>query len=137
MKPETKYSRSGDLNIAYQVVGQGPRDLVYIPGFVSNLEHYWDETRNAHFMERLASFSRLIWFDKRVTGLSDRSVPVPTLEQRIDDVRAVMDAVGSERATIFGTSEGGPMSALFAATYPKRTTAAGFVRQLRSYCLGA
>jgi len=123
MKPETKYTRSGDLNIAYQVVGQGPRDLVYIPGFVSNLEHYWDEPRNAHFMERLASFSRLIWFDKRGTGLSDRSVPVPTLEQRMDDVRAVMDAVGSERATIFGTSEGGPMSALFAATYPKRTTA--------------
>ena len=123
MKPDTKYARSGDLNIAYQVVGQGPRDLVYIPGFVSNLEHFWDEPRNAHFMERLASFSRLIWFDKRGTGLSDRSVPVPTLEQRMDDVRAVMDAVGSERATIFGTSEGGPMSALFAATYPKRTTA--------------
>ena len=123
MKPETKYARSGDLNIAYQVVGQGPRDLVYIPGFVSNLEHYWDEPHNAHFMERLASFSRFIWFDKRGTGLSDRSVPVPTLEQRMDDVRGVMDAVGSERATIFGTSEGGPMSALFAATYPKRTTA--------------
>ena len=123
MKPETKYARSDDVNIAYQVVGHGSRDLVYVPGFVSNLEHYWEEPRTAHFLERLASFSRLIWFDKRGTGLSDRGVPVPTLEQRMDDVRAVMDAAGSERATIFGVSEGGPMSALFAATYPKRTTA--------------
>jgi class 3 adenylate cyclase len=123
MKPETKYARSGDVNIAYQVIGKGPRDLVYVPGFVSNLENYWDEPRSAHFLERLASFSRLIWFDKRGTGLSDRSVPVPTLEQRMDDVRGVMDTVGSERATILGISEGGPMSALFAATYPKRTTA--------------
>jgi pimeloyl-ACP methyl ester carboxylesterase len=123
MRPETKYARSGDVNIAYQVVGKGPLDLVYVPGFVSNLDTYWDEPRTAHFLERLASFSRLIWFDKRGTGLSDRSVPVPTLEQRMDDVRGVMDAVGSERATILGVSEGGPMSALFAATYPKRTTA--------------
>ena len=123
MRPETKYARSGDVNIAYQVVGKGPLDLIYVPGFVSNLETYWDEPRTAHFLERLASFSRLIWFDKRGTGLSDRSVPVPTLEQRMDDVRGVMDAVGSERATILGVSEGGPLSALFAATYPKRTTA--------------
>jgi hypothetical protein len=72
MKPETKYARSGDVNIAYQVIGKGPRDLVYVPGFVSNLENYWDEPRSAHFLERLASFSRLIWFDKRGTGLSDR-----------------------------------------------------------------
>jgi pimeloyl-ACP methyl ester carboxylesterase len=78
MRPETKYARSGDVNIAYQVVGKGPLDLVYVPGFVSNLENYWDEPRNAHFLERLASFSRLIWFDKRGTGLSDRSEPVPT-----------------------------------------------------------
>lgn len=123
MRAQVNYARSGDINIAYQVVGKGPRDLVYIPGFVSNLEHYWDEPRSARFLERLASFSRLIWFDKRGTGLSDRGVPVPTLEQRMDDVRGVMDAVGSDRATILGVSEGGPMSVLFAATYPKRTTA--------------
>ena len=123
MRPQTKYARSGEVNVAYQVVGHGPRDLVYIPGFISNIEHFWDDVRTARFLERLASFSRLIWFDKRGTGLSDRGVPVPTLEQRMDDVRCVMDAVGSERATILGVSEGGPMSALFAATYPKRTTA--------------
>jgi pimeloyl-ACP methyl ester carboxylesterase len=130
MRPQTKYARSGEVNIAYQVVGDGPRDLVYIPGFISNVEHFWDDARTAHFLERLASFSRLIWFDKRGTGLSDRGVPVPTLEQRMDDVRCVMDAVGSERATILGVSEGGPMSALFAATYPRRTTALVLVGSL-------
>jgi class 3 adenylate cyclase len=121
MRPETRYAKSGDVHIAYQVVGSGPFDLVFVPGFISNLEHYWSQPRLARFMERLASFSRLIMFDKRGTGLSDRVGQVPTLEQRMDDVRAVMDAVGSERASIFGMSEGGAMSVLFAATYPERT----------------
>jgi class 3 adenylate cyclase len=125
MPPETRYARSGDVNIAYQVVGEGPRDLVYVPGWVSNIELMWENPATAHFLGRLASFSRLVLFDKRGTGLSDR-VPndeLPTLEQRMDDVRAVLDAVGSERAALFGHSEGGNMCVLFAATYPERTTA--------------
>lgn len=120
---ETHYAKSGDVNIAYQVVGDGPLDLVLVPGFVSHLESDWDEPRSAHFLERLASFSRLIRFDKRGTGLSDRPGGLPDLETRMDDVRAVMDAVRSERAALFGYSEGGPMCCLFAATYPDRTTA--------------
>src|SRR5215472_3381336 len=121
--PKTQYVRSGDIFIAYQVIGSGPIDLVYVPGFVSHLEHEWEEPRLARFYRRLASFSRLIRFDKRGTGLSDRIASIPTLEQRMDDVRVVMDAVGSERAALFGISEGGPMSVLFAATYPERTSA--------------
>ena len=123
--PETRYARSGDVNIAYQVTGEGPRDLVYVPGWVSNVELMWEEPAMALFLERLASFSRLILFDKRGTGLSDR-VPndeLPTLEQRMDDVRAVLEAVGSDRAALFGHSEGGNMCVLFAATYPQRTAA--------------
>ncbi len=125
MQPETKYARSGDVNIAYQVVGSGALDLVYVMGWVTNLDHFWEEPSYARFLNRLASFSRLILFDKRGTGLSDRvqESQLPTLEQRMDDVRAVMDAVGSERAALFGVSEGGPMSALFTATYPERTVA--------------
>jgi pimeloyl-ACP methyl ester carboxylesterase len=125
MAPETRYARSGDLNIAYQVTGEGPRDLVYVPGWVSNIELMWEEPAMAHFLGRLASFSRLILFDKRGTGLSDRvsTGELPTLEQRMDDVRAVLEAVGSERAALFGHSEGGNMCVLFAATYPERTTA--------------
>jgi len=122
MQPPTRYAKSGDVNIAYQVVGDGPFDLVCVPGWVSHLDLNWEEPDYARFLERLASFSRLILFDKRGTGLSDR-VPVnelPTLEQRMDDVRAVMDAVGSESAALLGASEGGPMCALFAATYPER-----------------
>jgi class 3 adenylate cyclase len=122
MPPVTRYAKSGDVHIAYQVTGEGPLDLVWVPGFVSHLEHHWEEPAMARFTERLASFSRLIRFDKRGTGLSDR-VAIPTLEQRMDDVRLVMDAVGSERAALFGISEGGPMSLLFAATYPDRTVA--------------
>jgi pimeloyl-ACP methyl ester carboxylesterase len=120
---EIGYARSGDVNVAYEVVGDGPIDLVLVSGFVSHLEHDWDEPRSAHFLERLASFSRLIRFDKRGTGLSDRPGGLPDLETRMDDVRAVMDATGSERAALFGYSEGGPMSVLFAATYPTRATA--------------
>jgi class 3 adenylate cyclase len=120
---ETHYARSGDLRIAYQVVGKGALDLVLVPGFISNLDLYWDEPTVAHFLARLSSFSRLILFDKRGTGLSDRLGNLPTLEERMDDVRAVMDAVESKRAALFGLSEGGAMSMLFAATYPERTQA--------------
>jgi pimeloyl-ACP methyl ester carboxylesterase len=118
-----RYARSGDVNIAYQVTGDGPRDLVLVPGFISHLDLDWDEPRSAYFLRRLASFSRLIRFDKRGTGLSDRPGGLPDLETRMDDVRAVLDAVGSEETALFGYSEGGPMSALFAGTYPERTTA--------------
>jgi class 3 adenylate cyclase len=123
MQPETRYAKSGDVNIAFQVVGEGPRDLVLVPGFVSHLDLDWEEPRYAHFLQRLASFSRLIMFDKRGTGLSDRPGGLPDLETRMDDVRAVMDTVGSDRAALFGYSEGGPMCILFAATYPERTSA--------------
>ncbi|MGH7048882.1 MAG: adenylate/guanylate cyclase domain-containing protein [Stellaceae bacterium] len=121
--PETRYARSGDLHIAYQVVGSGALDLVVVHGAFTNLELLWEIPRSAHFHKRLASFSRLILFDKRGMGLSDRIAGAATLEERMDDVRAVMDAVGSERAAIFGSSEGGAMSMLFAATYPERTRA--------------
>ncbi len=118
-----RYARSGDVNIAYQVTGDGPFDLVLVPGFFSHLEIDWEHPANAHLIERLGSFSRLIRFDKRGTGLSDRDVGLPDFETRMDDVRAVMDAVGSESAALFGYSEGGPMCLLFAATYPERVRA--------------
>jgi pimeloyl-ACP methyl ester carboxylesterase/class 3 adenylate cyclase len=121
--PETRYAKSGDVHIAYQVVGDGPIDLVFVPGFVSNVEATWDQPGRAAFFRRLASFSRLILFDKRGTGMSDRTSQIFTLEQRMEDVNAVMDAAGSKRAALFGISEGGPMSVLFAATYPQRTSA--------------
>src|SRR6266550_1535784 len=125
MPPETRYAKSGDVNIAYQVVGDGPFDLVYVPGWVSNVELLWEKPKPARFLERLASFSRLILFDKRGTGMSDRvsTDRLPTLEQRMDDVRAVLDAVGSQDAALLGHSEGGSMSVLFAATYPERSRA--------------
>ena len=125
LPPKTEYARSGELHIAYQVVGEGPLDLVYVPGWVSNVERAWEEPALARFLGRLASFSRLIVFDKRGTGLSDRVAParLPALEERMDDLRAVMDAAGSERAAVFGFSEGGNLSALFAASYPQRTRA--------------
>lgn len=122
MTPETRYAKSGDINIAYQVLGDGPRDLILVPGWVSNVEVLWEERAVARFLRRLASYSRLILFDKRGTGLSDRAGDLPSLETRMDDVRAVMDAVGSERATLCGYSEGGVMCALFAASYPARTS---------------
>jgi class 3 adenylate cyclase len=121
--PEIRYAKSDDIYIAYQVLGRGPLDMVFVPGFISHLEHYWEAPPIVRFAQRLASFTRLILLDKRGTGLSDRVAGVATLEQRMDDVRAVMDTVGSERAVVFGISEGGPMSALFAATYPNRTSA--------------
>lgn len=125
LRPETRYVQNGDVNIAFQVVGSGPVDIVFVMGWISHLEYFWKHHLFASFLERLASFSRLILFDKRGTGLSDR-VPndaLPTIEERMDDVRAVMDAVGSESAVLFGVSEGGPMCSVFAATYPERTKA--------------
>jgi len=138
MPPETRYAKSGDVNIAYQVVGDGPFDLVYVPGWVSNVDLFWEKPKPARFLEHLASFSRLILFDKRGTGMSDRvsNDRLPTLEQRMDDVRAVLDAVGSENAALLGHSEGGSMSVLFAATYPERSRAlvlvGAFAKRLRS-----
>src|SRR3990172_13278 len=123
MKPETRYARSGDVSVAYQVLGEGPIDLVCAPGLISHVEHMWERPTIARFHERLASFSRLIIFDKRGTGASDPVATIPTLEDRMDDERAVMDATGSERAALFGVSEGATFAALFAATYPGRTRA--------------
>jgi pimeloyl-ACP methyl ester carboxylesterase len=121
--PETRFTQSGEISIACQVLGSGPIDLVLVPGFLSHLEENWQDPDLARFLEHFASFSRLIMFDKRGTGLSDRSVGIATLEQRMDDVRAVMDAVGSRSAALLGISEGGPMCVLFAATHPERTRA--------------
>ena len=118
--PQTRFARSGDLSIAYQVIGDGDIDVILVPQWLSNIEQYWDSSAASYFLRRIASFSRLIMFDKRGTGLSDAVPTTQTLEERMDDVLAVMDAVGSERAVLFGPSEGGPMAALFAATYPER-----------------
>ena len=126
MRPiQTRYAHSGDVRIAYQVVGQGSFDLVFVPGFISNLELHWEDEGYGRLLKRLSAFSRLILFDKRGTGLSDRvdAHHLPSLETRMDDVRAVMDAAGSGRAALLGASEGAPMAMLFAATYPKRTRA--------------
>ncbi len=132
---EIQYAHSGEVNIAYQVIGDAPLDLVLVMGWLSHLEYFWREPRFARFLRRLASFSRLVLFDKRGTGLSDRvGMDLPTLEERMDDVRAVMDAVGLQRAALLGISEGGSLCALFAATYPERTSAlvmiGGFPRRL-------
>jgi len=121
--PTAKYAKSADVHIAYQVVGEGAQNLVLVPGWVSHIEYAWEDPSCSHFLRRLASFSRLILLDRRGTGLSDRVSELPTLEQRMDDVRAVMDAAGAERAALFGLSEGGPMCLTFAATYPSRTSA--------------
>jgi pimeloyl-ACP methyl ester carboxylesterase len=121
--PETRYAKGGNVHIAYQVLGNGSLPLVLVPGFISHVEQVWEEPRVAYLLNRLASFCRLIWFDKRGTGLSDRVAAMPTIEERMDDVRIVMDAVGTQRAALLGISEGGPMTALFAATYPHRTSA--------------
>lgn len=119
----TRYAKSGDLSIAYQVAGDGPIDLVVVPGLVSHVEAFHELPGYSHFIERLASFARVITFDKRGTGLSDRVANAPTYEQRMEDILAVMDAAASERAALFGISEGGPLGALLAATFPGRTTA--------------
>ena len=123
VRPQTHYVKSAGCNIAYQVTGDGPLDMIYVPGWVSNLDYFWASPRVTHVFERLGSFCRLILCDKRGTGLSDRNVGFPTLEQRMEDVRAVLDAVGSKRTVVFGSSEGGNMCMLFAATYPERTAA--------------
>ena len=123
MTAPIRYARSGDVNIAYQVTGEGPFDLVLVPGFFSHLEIDREHAGYYRFLERLGSFARLICFDKRGTGLSDRGVGLPDFETRMDDVRAVMDAVGSESAALLGYSEGGPLCILFAATYPHRVRA--------------
>lgn len=121
MKPNTQYTKSGSLSIAYQVFGSGTIDLVYIPGWVSNIDWMWNCPELVDFLEELGKIARVILFDKRGTGLSDRIVELSTLEERMDDIRVVMDAVGSKKAVLFGHSEGGSVSALFAATYPNRT----------------
>ncbi len=122
MEAETKYARSGDVHIAYRIFGDGPRDIILLPGTLSHVELYWELPANEYILKRLTSFARVIVFDKRGQGLSDR-VAEHTLEERIGDVHAVLDAAGSKRATVFGWSEGGPMSLMFAATYPERTSA--------------
>src|SRR5262249_38017729 len=123
VQPETRYARSGDLWIAYQVAGEGPFDLVFVSPFLTHVELQWTLPGFDETLAKLGSFSRLIRFDKRGVGMSDRVSGAPTLEARMDDVRAVRDAVGSTRAALFGVSEGAPMSLLFAATYPERTAA--------------
>jgi len=134
--PETRYARSGTVNIAYQVVGTGPSDLVYIPSWITNVEENWEEPTYARMLTRLASFSRLILFDKRGTGLSDRVPALSTLEERMEDVQAVMGAVGSSRAVLFGSTEGGAMSAVFAAMHPERVQAlvmyGAYAKRIRS-----
>ena len=136
MPPRTRYARSGDLSIAYQVVGDGPVDLVHAPGAITHLEYAWEEPSVARQLRRLAAFTRLILFDKRGTGLSDRTAGIAPLEERMDDLRAVMDAAGSARAVLFGVSESAPLAILFAATYPDRTAAlilyAAFASEVRA-----
>src|SRR6266850_6799599 len=121
--PSTHYVKSDDVYIAYQVLGEGSLDLIFVPGFVSNVEAMWQSPNRSRFFRRLASFCRVIIFDKRGTGMSDRSSQIFTLEQRMHDVQSILNEVGSERAALFGISEGGPMSLLYAATYPERTSA--------------
>jgi class 3 adenylate cyclase len=123
MQPVTQYAKSGDVHIAYQAFGDGPINLVMVPGFVSNVENYWDQPDLARFLTRLGSYARVVTFDKRGTGMSDRVAELPGLDQRMDDLRAVMDAAGMERAALLGISEGAPLSVLFAATYPDRCRA--------------
>jgi class 3 adenylate cyclase len=121
--PSTHYVKSDDVYIAYQVLGEGSLDLIFVPGFVSNVEAMWQSPNRSRFLRRLASFCRVIIFDKRGTGMSDRGSQIFTLEQRMHDVQTILNEVGSDRAALFGISEGGPMSLLYAATYPERTSA--------------
>src|ERR1700730_13862873 len=121
--PTTHYLKSDDVHIAYQVFGEGSLDLLFVPGFVSNIEAIWESPDHRAFFRRLGSFCRVILFDKAGTGMSDRGSQIFTLEQRMHDVQSILDEVGSQRAVLFGVSEGGPMSLLYAATYPARTSA--------------
>ena len=120
MQPVTRYAKSGDIHVAYQVFGEGP-ELVMAPGFVSHVENSWDEPRLARWLSKLGEFCRVVLFDKRGTGLSDRVAHLPHMDERMDDLRAVMDAVGIDRASLLGVSEGGSLAALFAASHPERT----------------
>src|SRR5271166_2769978 len=120
--PVTRYALSGEVNIAYQTMGDGPIDIIMVPGLISHVEFAHEIPGYTAFLRRLSTFARVVTFDKRGQGLSDRVSGAPALEQRMDDVRAVMDDIGSQRATLFGFSEGGPMSLLFAATYPERVS---------------
>lgn len=131
--PVTRYTRSGDGNVAWQMFGDGPVDLVLVPGFISHLEHDWKSPTQATWLRRLGALARVVAFDKRGTGLSDRVGRVLTLEERVDDIRAVMDAAGLERAVVFGVSEGGALAALFAATHPERTIGLMVYGGLASY----
>src|ERR1700682_1035375 len=123
MQPVTQYAKSGDVHIAYQAFGEGPINLVLVPGFVSNVENYWDEPDLARFLNRLGSYARVVTFDKRGTGMSDRVAELPGLDQRMDDLRAVMDAAGMEQASLLGISEGAPLAVLFCAMFPDRCRA--------------
>ena len=123
VRPQTMYAKSGDVSVAYQVIGDGSIDLVLVPGFVSHVELAWEEPNLARILTRLASFSRLIIFDKRGTGMSDPMTAAPSMDARMDDIRAVMDAVGSPSAALFGISDGGSLSLLFARRHPDRTRA--------------
>ena len=123
MTPKVHYAKCGDVHIAYLVFGEGAIDLVVVPGFISHVEHFWDEPGQARWYQRLGSFARVVMFDKRGTGLSDRFSGAPTMEERMEDVHAVMDTVGVERSAVLGISEGGSLAALFAATYPDRCRA--------------
>jgi class 3 adenylate cyclase/esterase/lipase len=123
MQAVTQYAKSGDIHIAYQAFGDGPINLVMVPGFVSNVESYWDQPDFARFLDRLGSYARVVTFDKRGTGMSDRVAELPGLDQRMEDLRAVMDAAGIDQAALLGISEGAPLSVLFAATYPDRCRA--------------
>ena len=123
MKPTTRYAKSGDVHIAYQIFGDGPVDIVFVPGFISQIENYWDQPGFARWLRRLGSFARVVMFDKRGTGLSDRLKDLPGMDQRMEDVSVVMDAAGLDRAAVFGISEGGSLASLFAAHHPERCQA--------------
>ncbi len=135
MEHATHYAKSGDIHIAYQVFGEGP-DLIVVPGFVSDLENSWDEPRLARWLNKLGGFCRVVGFDKRGTGLSDRVAHLPHMDERMDDLRAVMDAVGIERASLFGISEGGSLAMLFAASHPERCRSLVLYGSLRGFATG-
>ena len=120
---QTRYTKNGDIHITYQVFGKGDVDIVFVPGFISHIENYWDEPGFARWLRRMGSFARVVMFDKQGAGLSDRMGELPGLDERMDDVKAVMDAVGLEKAALFGISEGGSLATLFAASHPERSTA--------------